>query len=318
MTAAGIAPARLIALGSDLRPRLPDGPGTPRFAWAQPPAGIVGPAGARPAANSGRGRAGGNGDGDADGPRWWDLSDGLPPAGAVVERFGSADVCLWGLHLGDEPSRTGALLAFGPDPVARRLRDAVATLLGPEDAPDPARALAQLRRLAGSAGAPGLAARQRAVLAEVRRGLAEAAGLELAPEPPLGLAHGVAVRVPDEVDPATFFAYVAMENTPVRWLPLVRPPHHAALARGRREGRATAAVLARWLLLPVGPDFSAEECSHTVLGVVKAAEYLGVRFRTDPRRAAEYAAAMEELYGRDHDAYRPAFPVPSAAASTPV
>lgn len=297
---AGAVP-RFLALGGDLRPRLPGGRDAPRFAWAQPSAGLAGPAGAWPrAADKRHGRSGG--DGAAAGLRCWDLSEGLPPAGAVAETFGSVDVCLWGLHLGDESPRTGALLAFGPGPAARRLRDAVATLLGPEDAPDPAYALA----------------RQLAVLAEVRCGLTEAAGLELAPEPSLQLAHGVAVRIPDEVDPATFFAYVAMENTPVRWLPLIRPPHHVALTRSHAEGRATAAVLARWLLLPVGPDFSAEESGHTVLGVVKAAEYLGIRFRTDPRRAAEYAATMEERYGRDHDGYRPAFPVPSPALSTTV
>jgi hypothetical protein len=74
-------------------------------------------------------------------------------------------------------------------------------------------------------------------------------------------------------------------------------------------GAATAANLARWLLVPVGPDYTDAEIGHAVLGVVKASEYLGVRWRTDPARAAAYAALLTERYGPDHDAYRPVFEV---------
>jgi glutathione synthase/RimK-type ligase-like ATP-grasp enzyme len=49
----------------------------------------------------------------------------------------------------------------------------------------------------------------------------------------------------------------------------------------------TASHLARWLLVPVGPDYTDEEIKHAVLGVVKAAEYTGMRWAADPGRAAE-------------------------------
>jgi hypothetical protein len=62
--------------------------------------------------------------------------------------------------------------------------------------------------------------------------------------------------------------------------------------------------------IPVGPDFTEEEIAHAVLGVVKTAEYVGVRFWTSPERAASYAQRMIDKYGPDHDAYRPVFPVP--------
>jgi hypothetical protein len=38
------------------------------------------------------------------------------------------------------------------------------------------------------------------------------------------------VRLPAEADPATFYAYVVSERTPVGWLPLARPLHPVALA----------------------------------------------------------------------------------------
>lgn len=44
-----------------------------------------------------------------------------------------------------------------------------------------------------------------------------------------------------------------------------------------------------------------------MLGVVKTAEYLGVRWYTNANRALEYAALMNEMYGEGHDAYRPVF-----------
>jgi hypothetical protein len=121
------------------------------------------------------------------------------------------------------------------------------------------------------------------------------------------LAHGVAVRVPDECDPATFYSYVRGENTPVRSLPEVRPVHYAAVRDLGPAWRATAEHLARWLIVPVGPDQTPDELAHAILGIVKAADYLGVRWRTAPTRAATYARAMVERYGPEHDAYRPVF-----------
>jgi hypothetical protein len=99
------------------------------------------------------------------------------------------------------------------------------------------------------------------------------------------------------------------ENTPVRWLPAARPVHYAAARELGPVWRSSAEHLARWLVVPVGPEQDAEETAHAILGVVKAADYLGVRWRTEPARAAAYARAMVERYGPEHDAYRPAFDV---------
>lgn len=237
---------------------------------------------------------------------WVDHADSLPAPGdghnghAPVRGVGAT---LWGLHLAADPSTAGALLAIDePD-----LHAAVAALMTPEDRPDLSRALAQCGRLVGEQGRPGLAGRQQDRLAETWHGLAEAAGLALlALDGASALAQHVAVRIPDEADISTFYAYVAAENTPVRWLPLLRPLHPAAIGA---LGAATAAHLARWLLVPVGPDYTDAEVGHAVLGIVKASEYLGVRWRTDPIRAAAYARLLDDRYGPGHDAYRPVFQV---------
>ena len=126
----------------------------------------------------------------------------------------------------------------------------------------------------------------------------------------------MAVQIPPECDVATFYAYVEQENTPVRWLPQIQPLHYAALrADGAPDHRATAANLARWLYVPVGPDYTFEEIKHGVLGIVKAAEYLGVRWRSNPVHAAEYAALMDQTYGAGHDAYRPLFALDGAVVA---
>jgi hypothetical protein len=213
--------------------------------------------------------------------------------------LGGADALLCSLHLApalDARGAVGALLAFRDPRLARR----AAALRDLADRPDERRAVSQALR------ARALLAQQRQRLAEVRRGLAEAAGLPLLPVSSSGgLPHGVAVQVPDESDVSTFLAYVRGEHTPVIWLPELQPLHRAAAA----SNRISAERLARWLLVPVWPDDSAEEIRHAVLGIVKAAEYLGVRWRTDPARAAWYAELMNEMYGPGHDAYRPAFAI---------
>lgn len=224
---------------------------------------------------------------------WLDLADTLPLPG-VAQR---PAVTLYGLHLADA-DRPGALLVF----TDIALYEAVRTLRQPQDTPDAAQALAQCERL------PGLAERQCANVVEVGRGLREAAGLVIHEPNGLALATGVAVQIPPESDVATFYAYVEQENTPVRWLPQIQPVHYAALrADGAPDHRRTAANLARWLYVPVGPDYTFEEIKHGVLGIVKSAEYLGVRWRTNPAYAAEYAALMDRTYGAGHDAYRPLF-----------
>jgi hypothetical protein len=231
-------------------------------------------------------------------------------AWAAEPRAAGPIATLWGLHLTADPAEAGALIAFAPgqEGLAERVS---AGLAG--DGPDPARALAQLARLSGR---PGLAARQRRALVETGLGLSEAAGLALLPiasRPGAGqpgvpaLAHGVAVQVPLESEPSTFYGYLRGENTPVRWLPELRPVHYAAVRGLDQAWRASAVNLARWLMVPVGPDYSADEVGQAVLGVVKASDYLGVRWRLDPARAASYARSMDERYGPDHDAYRPIF-----------
>ena len=223
---------------------------------------------------------------------WLDCADTLPFPGAVQ----SPAVTLFGLHLSDD--RPGALMAFNDEALYAEVK----ALRQAADYPNAAQALAQAERL------PELARRQSANLAEARRGLCEAAGLRTHAPSRLALATAVAVQIPLECDPATFYAYVEQENTPVRWLTQIQPVHYAALrADGAPNHRATAANLARWLYVPVGPDYTFEEIKHGVLGIVKAAEYLGVRWRSNPAYAAEYAALMDRTYGAGHDAYRPLF-----------
>jgi hypothetical protein len=239
-----------------------------------------------------------------------DYSDTVPGGGADA----TAALTLWGLHLDARGDVGGAIVAL-TDPTsawARATWDRLEQQAAAMPSPDPPRALAQCRRLFGDEGAS-LVARQRMVVAEAERGMDEAAGLALVPASGLALAEHVAVRIPDEADPLVFYAYVLGENTPVRWLPLVRPVHHAAA--GAAAAAATSAALARWVLAPVGPDCREEEIAHVILGVVKAAEYLGVRWRSDPVRSAEYADLMTAMYGPNHDAYRPVFALAGAPAS---
>ncbi len=226
------------------------------------------------------------------GPVWLDCADTLP--GPVTP---SAEVSLYGLHLAVDERSVGALLVFRKAELAER----IAAQLNRRNV-DATRALAQFRWWESVVG------RQQMVLNQVQTGLKEAAGLSLLSAMPGGLAHGVLVHIPDDIDVATFYAYVKAENTPVCWLPEVRPLHYAAAA----TGQTTAAHLARYLLVPVGPDYSEEEIAQAILGIVKAADYLGVRWYTDPAWAAEYARMMVEWYGTDHDAYRPIFEMANA------
>ena len=97
--------------------------------------------------------------------------------------------------------------------------------------------------------------------------------------------------------------YLRAENTPSKWAPEIRPLHYAAIA----SQRESAEHLARWMLIPASPFLTEKEIRGAVLGVVKTAGYLGVRWYTDMNRAVEYAALMNEMYGEGHDAYRPVF-----------
>lgn len=236
---------------------------------------------------------------------WTDGADTLPDLSACwacarLDAPGArAPALLFGLHLSADPASAGALVVCGDPEFAAGVR----TEVGPSRDLDWGAALAQCDRLAN------LARAQRRALAELRRGVADAAGLPLAPETAFGaLPHGVAVRIPDEAEPSTFLVYLRAERTRAVWLPELAPVHYAAF-RGADgpNARSAAAELSRWLLVPTGPGFTPEEIAHAVLGVVKASEYLGVRWRTDSARAHAYGADLTARYGPGHDAYQPVF-----------
>jgi hypothetical protein len=224
-------------------------------------------------------------------PRLSDLR--LPGAHQV-----SVDVELYGLHLSHVSSKAGALLVFNSE-------ELYVQFLAQNEQIEPLfyrQAAEQLPRLAQMMPA------QESALNFVWTGIREAAGLPLLPiAGGDALAHGVAVRIPDEGSPSLFWSYARQENTPIQWLPEIRPLHYAAMA----SHAANASVLERWLYVPVCAHEETEFLKQSVLGVVKTAEYLGLRWRTDPMRAAQYAAKLDEIYGPGHDAYRPAFATPT-------
>jgi hypothetical protein len=236
---------------------------------------------------------------------WLDYARCLPLPTTVAALAPATAVTLFGLHLSPHPQESGALLHFHGE-AGLSLYEQVRARLQPTDQPDFARAGAQQQRLCAPGG---LAARQWEALHEAWRGLQEAAGLPLLPLTFAGaLPHALAVQIPPELEPATFYAYVHAENTPITRLSDHYPIHYAALRGDGYEGAmATAVHLSRWLLVPIGPDYTDEEIRHSVLGIVKAADYLGARWYTNPPHAADYAAMMTELYGPGHDAYRPVF-----------
>lgn len=230
---------------------------------------------------------------------WVDCADTIPQ----VSGGKWPEVTVFGLHLDRDEELSGALLVFGNAEFAR----SVAAQIMPNDAPDYALARQQLHRLLDTNSMQGIAYRQAVTLAETRRGVLDAAGLRVASDPQLPvLAHHVGLRIPNEIDAVTFYAYVKSEHTPIMWLPELRPLHYAAVRESHRFV-ATTAEIARWLFIPVGPDYTDEEIAHAILGLVKAAEFLGVRWRNDVARATEYASMMDEWYGVNHDAYRPIF-----------
>ena len=217
-----------------------------------------------------------------------------PPVGAAA--------VLYGLHLHPAADRAGALLVFGDRALAGRVRAAMVES-DHLSADQERRAFVQQQRLAT------VIDQQKAAVRRLWQGIDEAAGVVLQPYERLtALPHGVLVEIPAETEPAMFYWFARGENTPVRWLPELRPLHYAAAP----TCPATAARLARWLLIPCGPVESEESIRHAVLGVVKTAEYLGVRWRTDPDRAAAYARVLDEIYGASHDAYRPVFDTAAA------
>lgn len=229
-----------------------------------------------------------------------------PGAGPLVVDYGhlapaptfrmSGDVAICRLHASPDEQQAGALLLFADPALAGRVQAQM--LAG--DLPDAGRLAAWLPHWQA------VAARQQRVLGDLHAGLVAAAGLAVAPATPTAALHDtILVQIPHEAPASTFYAYAQAENTPVQWLPLLRPLHYAALRAGC--GAATGRHLDRWLAVPAAPGDDATQIAHAVLGVVKSAEYLGVRWRTDPAQAAAYAALMTDMYGLGHDAYRPNF-----------
>lgn len=254
-----------------------------RFIWMQPPGGLFTPCPVAARQQFGESLI------------FIDHSDTLPGFGACDQQ---AAAIVFGLHLTENSAECGAVILFGDT----RLYDRAARLLQSRDWPDAGRALAQADRL------PKLAHQQMERLAQIWHGLHEAAALPMLPLHEVALAQGVAIRIPPEADTATFLTYTRQENTPVIWLPEIAPLHYAApRPGGAPDYLGSAAHIARWLLIPVGPGYTEEEIKHAVLGPVKSAEYLGVRWYTDPAYAAEYAALMTRIYGSGHDAYVPVF-----------
>jgi hypothetical protein len=218
----------------------------------------------------------------------------------------SATATLWGLHLGEE--RSGALIAFSDAALAERVQ----ALLTPDDAPDFGRALARCERLRGPVG---LAARQLRIEREARLGMEAGAGMPMGTRADGALAFGLPVRIPDEADIATFIAYVRNEQVDLNWLPEVQPMFYVAnqVTQDPVLTRQSAEHLARWVISPLGPDYVDDEITHAVLGILKAAEYTGVRWNTDPGRARWYSDLLIGWYGPAHDAYHPAFEITAEA-----
>jgi hypothetical protein len=242
-----------------------------------------------------------------------DYSYGLPAASADALP-GAATI--WGLHLSTMVGRSpedGALIAFNDD----ALYQAAVALLTSDDLPDLNRALAQCHRLGGP---DGIAARQMAVYQAAAEGQELAAGLPIAsPRLSAALPFGLTLRIPDEADISTFISYIRNENVDLYWLPEVQPMFYVSyqVTRDRELTQRTAENLSRWIISPLGPDFVDDEITHAVLGPVKAAEYTGVRWYTDPERARWYNNLLLEWYGSEHDAYRMAFEGTSPAVREP-
>jgi hypothetical protein len=220
-----------------------------------------------------------------------DGGQGLPGAATV-----------FGLHLDEDDS--GALIVFNDVDLAGK----VAALMTPEDMPDAGRVLAQAHRVGGP---DGLAARQLLLDAEVRLGMEAGAGIPTAARADGVLPHGLPVRIPDEADLGTFISYVRNELVALDWIPELQPMFYVAyqVTQDLELTRRSAENLARWVMSPIGPDFVDDEITHAVLGILKAAEYTGVRWDTNPGRARWYGEMLVDWYGPEHDAYHPAFAI---------
>lgn len=208
---------------------------------------------------------------------------------------------LWGLHL--PGPYDGALIAFADND----LYEAAKGLLDEHDDPSLPHAMAQYRRFAGE---DGITARQMWLYNEIRLGMEAGAGLPMSKDEHWALPYGLAVRIPDEADAGTFISYVRNELVDLDWLPEIQPMFFVSfqITRDMERTRQTANNLARWIVSPIGPDFVDDEITHAVLGILKAAEYTGVRWYTDPERADWYNNLLIEWYGPNHDAYRKTFP----------
>lgn len=228
-----------------------------------------------------------------------------PPFGENQGLTGAATV--WGLHLSETLSEAGALIAFSD---ATLYEQALEQFDAENDLPDLDRTLAQCQRFDGE---DGLAARVIRVYKDARFGMEIGAGVPMSPlEGSCALPFGVAVRVPVEADLPSFLSYGRNELVPVDWFPEIQPIFYVGfqVTRDMALTRRSADHLSRWLVSPLGPNFVDDEVVHAVLVIVKAAEYTGTRWYTDPARARWYNDLLTEWYGPAHDAYRMAFIAP--------
>lgn len=263
-----------------------------RIVWAQPAAGMAAPEAPQTAETF-----------------LVDYSFSLPsPITEETKLPGSATV--WGLHLANGfRAAEGALIAFHGDRGLALYDQVLAAMTVAEDL-SLTRALAQCERLAGPEG---LAARVLDIEAQVREGMEIGAGLPMGPTGSAALPLGVPVRVPDEADMPTILAYIRSELIPVDWLPEVQPIFYVAfqVTTDADLTQRSATRASRWIFSPIGPDLTEEEVVHAVLGILKGAEYTGVRWFTNPARAKWYGDLLTEWYGPSHDAYHRAFEVPA-------
>ncbi|MEO1057563.1 MAG: hypothetical protein AAFY28_11675 [Actinomycetota bacterium] len=155
---------------------------------------------------------------------------------------------------------------------------------------------------------------------DIAEGVRAAAGFDTLPGQRVDDAPvtGVVVRLPELADPTTFYAYAQGECTDVEWVALRQPLHpHARQDLTTADLERSSRHLAHLFHLPIGDRFSVDEIDHAVLGVVKAAEYLGWRWWQDPDLVEQYSSFLDDKYGPDHDAYRPAFDRHDPVSLTP-
>ena len=225
-----------------------------------------------------------------------DHGDSLPHGAAKPFPLpGRAAVAIYGLQLAAESDQAGAVLVFHDHALAAR----VAALLGPADRLADGLALAQLAQLQAVGAATACSAGDSAHRPPGSGRPAAAATREHRGAGPRGRRADSGREQRDNV--------CRLSARRADTVCLAGGTATAPLRRGSVPGHGgTPGALAAGAGAR-GADMLTWR--QTVLGIVKSAEYLGVRWRTDPARAVQYAALLTQMYGPNHDAYRPVFDV---------